>query len=94
MDKLTLWAGIASEVLILFGVAVPVVMWVARIVEGQRCQLRSEMLRIYYMCNETQTIRQYQRENFDKLYAAYKKLGGNSFVDDIYREIRTYNVIT
>ena len=87
-------ATIISAVLILLGVAVPVFVWVHRIVEGQRCQLRTAMLSTYYRCKEKDEIRQYERENFDKLYHAYKKLGGNSFVDDIYKEIRTYDVIT
>ena len=62
--------------------------------EGNRCQLRSNLLSIYYHCREFKTIRQYERENFDKLYRAYKALGGNSFIDDIYKEIRSYSVIT
>lgn len=94
MEKLTLAATIVSEVLILLGAAAPVIVWVHRIVEGQKCQLRTAMLHTYYRCKEKEEIRQYERENFDKLYHAYKKLGGNSFVDDIYKEIRTYNVNT
>lgn len=94
MEQLTLITTIISEVLILLGAAAPVVIWVHRIVEGQRCQLRTAMLSTYYRCKEKEEIRQYERENFDKLYKAYKKLGGNSFVDDIYKEIRTYNVNT
>ena len=94
MEKLTLAATIVSEVLILLGAAAPVIVWVHRIVEGQKCQLRTAMLHTYYRCKEKEEIRQYERENFDKLYRAYKKLGGNSFVDDIYKEIRTYNVNT
>lgn len=94
MGYLSTWAAVVSEVLILIGAAVPVVVWVHRIVDGQRCQLRTAMLQTYYHCKESETIRQYERENFDKLYQAYKKLGGNSFVDDIYKEIRTYNVTT
>lgn len=94
MEHLSFFATIISEILILAGAAVPVITWVSRIVDGQKCQLRTAMLNTYYKCNETETIRQYERENFDKLYAAYKKLGGNSFVDDIYKEIRTYTVIT
>lgn len=80
--------------MIITGFAVPVVVWVHRIVEGQKCQLRTAMLHTYYRCKVAEEIRQYERENFDKLYYAYKKLGGNSFVDDIYKEIRTYNVKT
>ena len=33
-------------------------------------------------------------ENFVKLYNAYKALGGNSFIDKIYEEIKTWEVIT
>lgn len=94
MEQLTLLTTIISEILILVGAAVPVIKWVSRIVEGQKCQLRTAMLNTYYKCKDTEKIRQYERENFDKLYSAYKKLGGNSFVDDIYKEIRTYTVTT
>lgn len=94
MEYLTIITTIISEILILVGAAVPVIMWVSRIVEGQKCQLRTAMLNTYYRCKDKEIIRQYERENFDKLYHAYKKLGGNSFVDDIYKDIRTYTVIT
>lgn len=94
MEFLSHLATIISEVLIIVGFAVPVIVWVHRIVEGQKCQLRTAMLHTYYRCKETEEIRQYERENFDKLYHAYKKLGGNSFVDDIYKEIRSYSVET
>ena len=61
--------------------------------EGERCLLRSEMLRIYYQYLETKKIRQYEFENFIKLYQAYKALGGNSFIDEIYNEVTTWTVV-
>lgn len=61
--------------------------------EGERCLLRSEMLRIYYQYLETKKIRQYEFENFIKLYQAYKALGGNSFIDEIYQEVTTWTVV-
>lgn len=67
---------------------------VEKVMDGQRCQLRSEMLRIYYHNREEGRIRQYEYENFVKLYNAYKALGGNSFIDKIYEEIKTWEVIT
>ena len=94
MEFLSPLATIISEVLIIVGFAIPVIVWVHRIVEGQKCQLRTAMLHTYYRCKDFEEIRQYDRENFDKLYHAYKKLGGNSFVDDIYKEIRSYSVET
>lgn len=62
--------------------------------EGQKCSLRAEMLRTYYNNREADTIRQYEKENFIFMYKAYKALGGNSFIDDIYEEIRHWEVIT
>lgn len=94
MGQLSAVATIISEVTIILCAAIPVFVWVKRIVEGQRCQLRTAMLHTYYDCKDSKTIRQYERENFDKLYIAYKKLGGNSFIDDIYEKIRSYAVIT
>lgn len=65
-----------------------------RIIEGQRCLLRSDMLKIYYANREKKTIRQYEYENFVMLYEAYKALKGNSFIDKIYDEVKTWEIIT
>ena len=65
-----------------------------RIVEGQRCLLRSDMLKIYYANREKKTIRQYEYENFVFLYEAYKALNGNSFIDKIYDEVKSWEIIT
>ena len=69
-------------------------MWIKKVANGQRCQLRSEMLRIYYRNKETEKIRQYEYENFIYLYEAYKALKGNSFIDKIYNEVKSWEVIT
>ncbi len=71
--------------------------WVSgagRLREGQKCLLRSNMLRTYYRNRPQQSIRQYEYENFVCEYKAYKALRGNSFVDRIYREIQQWEVIT
>lgn len=62
--------------------------------EGQKCLLRSDMLRTYYRNRESDTIRQYEYENFLLAYRAYKALGGNSFIDRIYQEIRSWEILT
>ena len=62
--------------------------------EGNKCQLRSEMLRIYYHNRTKQTLRQYEYENFVYLYEAYKALKGNSFIDKIYGEVKEWEVIS
>lgn len=92
MDLSTVTA-IISEILILVGAAVPLIVWFARLIEGQRCQLRTAMLRTYYDCKDIKKIHQYEIENFHKNYKAYKALKGNSFIDDIYKEVRQWEVI-
>ena len=72
---------------------IPIVVAIIYILNGLKCLLRSEMLRIYYSHkekaegNDTITIRQYALENFVFLYKAYKALKGNSFIDKIYKEV-------
>ena len=61
--------------------------------EGERCLLRSEMLRIYYANLDNKKIRQYEFENFIKCYDAYKALGGNSFIDAINLEVREWTIV-
>jgi len=66
-----------------------------KIEDGQRCVLRAEMLIIYYRGKDAGSkIRQYDFENFVLMYAAYKALGGNSFIDKINSEVQSMEVIT
>ena len=83
-----------SEIGVLLGVIIPVIIWVRKIADGTRCQLRSEMLRIYYHNKDTGKIRQYEYENFIFLYEAYKALKGNSFIDKIYEEVSSWEIIS
>ena len=92
--SLTTITLIISEIVTLVGFGVPVVIWVSRIIEGQRCQLRADMLSIYYKCKDTKQIRQYEAEHFDKCYHAYKALKGNSFIDEIYKKAHQWDVIS
>lgn len=86
--------ALIGEVGVLIGAAVPIVIWIKRVSNGTKCQLRSEMLKIYYHNRESGKIRQYEYENFVFLYEAYKALKGNSFIDKIYEEIKGFEVIT
>ena len=86
--------ALVGEVVALIGVITPILVNMGKISKGTRCQLRSEMLRIYYHNRESGAIRQYELENFLMLYDAYKALKGNSFIDKIYKEVLTWEVIT
>ena len=90
--SLTTLVTLIGEIGVLVGVIVPVIVSVRKIADGTKCQLRSEMLRIYYHNKETGKIRQYEFENFVMLYGAYKALRGNSFIDKINEEVSSWEV--
>lgn len=83
-----------TEIGILVSVLIPVVVFVRKIARGTRCQLRSEMLRTYYHNKDNGTIRQFEYENFVMLYEAYKALKGNSFIDKIYEEVHSWEIVS
>lgn len=87
-------ATIISEIVIIVTAIVPIIISISKVSNGTRCQLRSEMLRIYYKNVESKTIRQYEFENFVLLYEAYKALEGNSFIDKIYEDVKEWKVVS
>lgn len=92
--NLTTIVTLIAEIGVLLGVIVPVIVNIRKIATGTKCQLRSEMLRIYYHNRERGKIRQFEYENFVMLYEAYKALKGNSFVDKIYEEVHKWEIIS
>ncbi len=64
-----------------------------KIREGQRCLLRSEIVRIYYRHKDDKQLREYEFRNLEQCYIAYKSLGGNSFIDHIYAEMQEWDII-
>ena len=94
MNQLTAIVALIGEIGVLLGVVVPVIISVKKIKEGMKCQLRKDMLDIYYHNRETKIIRQYEYENFVYLYEAYKALKGNSFIDKIYEEVHEWEIVS
>lgn len=85
---------LAGEIITLIGVVAACIVSISKVMNGTKCLLRSEMLRIYYRHSDSGEIRQYEYENFVFLYEAYKALKGNSFIDKIYEEVRSWEIIT
>ena len=94
MGQFAMVLTLIAEILALVGVVTPIFAKIHKLSEGTKCQLRSEMLRIYYHNRDSKTIRQYEYENFVMLYEAYKALKGNSFIDKIYDEDKKWTIIT
>lgn len=94
MGNIVVYIGAIVEIATAVGILAGGIVWVKRIIEGQRCQLRAAMLSIYYKCKDTKKIRQYEAEHFEKCYHAYKALKGNSFIDEIYKRAHEWEVIS
>ena len=92
--NLTTIVTLITEIGVLCGVIVPVLINIKKISTGTKCQLRSEMLRIYYHNIKAGEIRQFEYENFVMLYEAYKALKGNSFIDKIYEEVKSLDIVS
>jgi len=94
MSTVVQWIGYCTT-LIGF-IAVLIAFWkkLKKIGEGQQCQLRSDITGIYYKhCDEeTPTLREFERKNLDSLTEAYKALGGNNYIDDLYNQMRHWKV--
>lgn len=48
--------------------------------------IADRMISLYYRCKEKGYAQRYEMETLKKLYEDYKALGGNSFVDECYKE--------
>jgi hypothetical protein len=94
MNNITIIATFIGEFGVVVGAIFGFYSWLSKVANGQKCQLRTEMLRIYYRHKDTEQIRQYEYENFVFCYEAYKALKGNSFIDKIYKEVQTWEVIS
>lgn len=95
MNELNNITVVLGAIEMIFGlILIPLFIFIRNLANGMRCQLRSDMLHIYYANKETKQIRQYELENFVYLYKAYKSLKGNSFIDKIYKEVMKWEVIT
>ena len=93
MNNLATVVTLIGEIGVLLGVIIPVLASVRKIKDGIRCQLRAEMLQIYYRNREAKVIHQYEYENFVHLYEAYKALTGKSFIDKIYKEVQELEIV-
>ncbi len=63
------------------------------VVEAVKCLLRNDILNIYDKCKDKKEITMYQLQSVNLSYAIYKKLKGNSFIDEIMGEIKEFKII-
>ena len=62
--------------------------------EGIKCLLRDAVLAIYFEGRDTKTMDEFVFESLVLKYKAYKALGGNSFIDKLYKEMtETWEIV-
>lgn len=93
MDKLRLIAEIIGLVTVIGGGGMAIIKTFHDLKDGIRCLLRADMMKVYYKHRDEDKLHEYEKQNFVFEYAAYKSLGGNSFIDDINAEIKGWEVI-
>ncbi len=62
-------------------------------IDATKCSLRNDMLSIYDRCKDKKQITKYQLQSFDYSFEQYKKLKGNSFIDDINILVHKFQLI-
>lgn len=55
--------------------------------EALKCLLRSNITSKYYVYTELGSITPYEKQNINYMHEQYKKMGGNSYIDEIVIEI-------
>lgn len=63
------------------------------VVQAVKCLLRNDILYIYDKCKETKKITRYQLQSVLLSYTIYKKLKGNSFIDEIIEIIKSFEIV-
>lgn len=75
-----------GELAVLYG-------FVVNINKSTKCTLRNDILDIYDRCKERGKITRYQLQSITYSYDRYKKLKGNSFVDEIIEKVKKFELV-
>ena len=58
-----------------------------------KCSLRNDILEIWDKCRDKKQITKYQLQAIEMSYSEYKKLKGNSFVDEIHERVKSFEIL-
>lgn len=81
------------QIIFLIGVLLGFYRMALSLIEGVKCSLRNDILQIYDNCKKSKEIHKYDLEAIELSSQLYFKLKGNSFVQDIVREVETFKII-
>ena len=64
------------------------------LIHSSNDMMRAEIVKIYYHYLPYKKMLQYSRELLNKLFHDYHDQGGNSFIEDMYNEMKTWPVVS
>ena len=82
-----------GQIIFISGILIGFLKFSLSMIEAVKCSLRNDILAIWDKCKETGQITKYQLQALTYSYKLYKKLGGNSFVDEIFERIKSFEII-
>lgn len=80
-------------IIFLLGIFSGLFLFIKSAIEAIKCSLRNDILEIYDRCKDKKEITQYQLHAILYSYSIYKKLKGNSFVEDIIERVKQFTLI-
>lgn len=83
------WVQIVFIFTLLFGMY----KFAIAMIEATKCSLRNDILEIYDKCKESKKITKWELQAIQYSYEQYKKLKGNSFIDELIKKIDTFEII-
>lgn len=81
------------QIIFLIGILLGFYRMTLALIEGVKCSLRNDILQIYDNCKDNKKINKYDLEAIELSSQLYFKLKGNSFVQDIVKEVKTFKII-
>ena len=81
------------QIIFVIGVLLGFYKMILALIDGVKCSLRNDILQIYDNCKEKKEIHKYDLEAIELSSQLYSKLKGNSFVQDIVKEVKTFKII-
>lgn len=81
------------QIVFLGSVLTTFIIFIMNLIEATKCSLRNDILDIYDRCKPQNKITHYQLESIKYSYAIYKKLKGNSFVEEIVERVKQFELV-
>ena len=82
-----------SQIIFLSGILLGFYKFSISMIEATKCSLRNDILSIWDRCKDKKKITKYQLQAIKYSYEQYKKLKGNSFIEDIVERVKDFEII-